>query len=57
MIDARLYMLKNTLNQIEVHREENLDKLLGCLQAIKNMIREGEEKEREEKQHAENQTG
>lgn len=39
-MDARLYALKNTLNQIEVRGSENMDRLLGCIQTIDKMIEE-----------------
>lgn len=44
-MDARLYALKNTLNQIEVRGSENMDRLLGCIQTIEKMIKEGKENE------------
>lgn len=46
-MDIRLYALRNTLNQIEVRGSENLDKLLGCIQTVEKMIREGEQNERD----------
>ena len=48
-MDGRLYALKKTLNEIEVHGSGNLDRLLGCIQTIEKMIAEGE-------QHEQNQT-
>jgi len=48
-MDVRLYSLRKTLNEIEVHGSENLDRLLGCIQTIDKMIAEGE-------QHEQNQT-
>ena len=41
-MDNRLYALKKTLNEIEVHGSENMDRLLGCIQTIEKMIKEGE---------------
>lgn len=37
-MDNRLYALKHTLNQIEVSGEDNLDKLLGCIQTVQHII-------------------
>ena len=36
----KLYAIKNTLNQLEVKGEANLDKLLGCIQAVNALIHE-----------------
>lgn len=47
-MDIRLYSLKNTLNQIEVHGADNLDKLLGCIQTIDKMIEEGKASEQDQ---------
>lgn len=44
-MDIRLYSLKKTLNEIEVHGSKNLDRLLGCIQTIDKMIAEGEQNE------------
>ena len=49
-MDARLYALKKTLNEIEVRGSENLDRLLGCIQTIDRMIADGR-KEEEHEQH------
>jgi len=44
-MDIRLYSLRKTLNEIEVHGSGNLDRLLGCIQMIEKMILEGEQNE------------
>lgn len=46
-MDARLYALRKTLNEIEVHGSENLDRLLGCIQTVENMIREAKADEKD----------
>jgi hypothetical protein len=33
-----LILLKNTLNQIEVRGEENLRRILGCIELLNRMI-------------------
>ena len=35
-----LQAIKNTLNLIEVHGEDNLNSLLGCIQAVNALIHE-----------------
>lgn len=35
----------NTLNQITVSGFENMNKLLGCIQALDRIVKEGREKE------------
>ncbi len=47
-MDKRLYALKSTLDQISVSGQNNLDLLLGCMQTIDKMIREGEENEQDQ---------
>ncbi|MBQ9301296.1 MAG: hypothetical protein IJ214_12395 [Clostridia bacterium] len=46
-MDNRLFSLKKTLNEIEVHGSENLDRLLGCIQTVDRMIREETEHEQD----------
>lgn len=46
-MDARLYALRKTLNEIEVHGSENLDRLLGCIQTVEEMIREAKADEKD----------
>ena len=50
-MDVRLYSLKKTLNEIEVHGSENLDRLLGCIQTIEKMIADGEREVHEDVQN------
>lgn len=40
--------IKNTLEQIEVHGSANLNKLLGCIQALDSIIQQEQSKEEEE---------
>lgn len=42
-MDIRLYSVKNTLNEIEVHGKDNLDRLLGCIWTIEKLIEEEKE--------------
>jgi hypothetical protein len=35
---TNLILLKNTLNQIETHGEDNLRKILGCIELLTKMI-------------------
>ena len=46
-MDVRLYSLRKTLNEIEVHGSENLDRLLGCIQTVEEMIREAKADEKD----------
>ena len=46
-MDARLYALRKTLNEIEVHGSENLDRLLDCIQTVEEMIREAKADEKD----------
>lgn len=46
-MDTRLYSLKKTLNEISVCGEDNLDRLLGCIQVLSAMIQEQEEPKKE----------
>lgn len=39
-MEERLYLIKKTLNQISVSGEENLNKLLACIQTITEMLKE-----------------
>jgi len=47
-MDSRLFVLRATLNKIEVHGQENLDMLLGCILTVESMINEPEKEEHNE---------
>lgn len=57
-MDKRIYLLRNTLNQIEVKGKENLDLLLGCIIAVENIIseHEAETAKKKEDENEQNQT-
>lgn len=40
--------IKNTLEQVEVHGSANLNKLLGCIQALDSIIQQNTEEQSEE---------
>jgi len=44
-IDPRIIAVINTLNTIEVKGEQNLDKLLGCIQTLKAVATPKEQEE------------
>ena len=48
MDKQKLISILRTLNNIEVHGKQNMDRLLGCIQAIESMLTESEEKESDE---------
>lgn len=48
-----LYNIKATLNTVTVSGEANLDKLLGCIQAITGLIVQLEKEEQHADDHAE----
>lgn len=33
----------STLNEVEVHGEKNMDKLLGCIQALNGILTKGDD--------------
>lgn len=37
--------IKNTLEQVEVHGSANLNKLLGCIQALESIIQQEQSEE------------
>lgn len=39
--------IKNTLEQVEVHGSANLNKLLGCIQALDSIIQQNTEEQSE----------
>lgn len=41
-METRLYLIKKTLNQISVSGEENLSRLLGCIQEITELLKEAQ---------------
>jgi len=42
---STLVAIKSTLNSIQVSGEENLDKMLGCIQALNALINKHEEEQ------------
>jgi hypothetical protein len=40
LLSQKIVFLINTLNEIEVHKEQNLNYLLGCIQTLKGMLEE-----------------
>ena len=46
-MDGRLYAIKKTLNEIEVHGSENLDRLLGCMQMLETVLEEKDDGEQD----------
>jgi hypothetical protein len=40
LLSQKIVFLINTLNEIEVHKEQNLNYMLGCIQTLKSMLEE-----------------
>ena len=41
----KIIAVLNTLNTIDVHGEQNLDKLLGCIQTLRSILASEEQEE------------
>ena len=44
-MNDKLNQIIYTLNQIEVHGAENLNRLLGCIQALQSLLQKDGDKE------------
>lgn len=42
-VKSSIYAVINTLDQIEVKGEDNLDMLLACIRTLKSVVKEGQE--------------
>lgn len=49
--NANLSAVVHTLNTIEVHGRENLDRLLGCIQVLEGMLAPAPARQGEEEAH------